>query len=144
MQIDRLGRFALIAVLLAAGAEGQVAAETCGTIASPDGQYRASLTLAGDGASPRTIVFLCDLRFNCDTVFVAPQDARLGLQWRDRDLTIYADAGTMPVTGSLHHSGKGRPAVGLSVAHAPPPASALRLDLASCRVEPIITATPPR
>ena len=143
MSIVQMYRFfALACVAMAPTAAGAgVKADHCGSIVSSNGEYRASFTLVR-AANPdaRTIrVFLCDRSYNCDTVFEAPHDAKVSMQWRSNaELAVLSGSGSLVTPGTIDSVAKGRPPVRiLTQVDELEGASGMRLDFAasSCRVE---------
>jgi hypothetical protein len=146
----RLTGAALATVAMTGGATAaRATGEHCGSISSGDGRHVANFTLVENPIpSARTItVFLCDRMFNCDTVFVAPRTASVGLQWRTNgDLVIRSRQGSLLSAQASSHSGTGRPPVRVLLerrALAPEPARGRELSFAArtCRTEPPVVTT---
>lgn len=134
--------------IMPSGASAAVKADHCDSITSSDGRYRASFTLVRN-ANPaaRTIrVFLCDRSNNCDTVFEAPRDAKVSMQWRSGgDLAVLASSGALLAPGTFDSIAKGRPPVRIVTQvdeMNASPGHRLEFDASRCRVEaPIASAT---
>jgi hypothetical protein len=143
----------LIANVIAPGTAiyERVTADGCGRIVSRDGAYAANFTLVRNKVPrARTItVYLCDRWYNCDTVFTAPRNARVAMEWRgNTDLAIIANGGWVVAASARLHSGSGRPPVRVRVERRRVPATTAGIvfDPGICRVVWPVTSTqvPPR
>jgi hypothetical protein len=133
--------------IMPSAASAVVKADHCDSITSSDGRYRASFTLVRNSdPTARTIrIFLCDRSNNCDTVFEAPRDAKVSMQWRSSgNLAVLATRGALVAPGTFDSIAKGRPPVRIVTWIDDTDGSpGKKLDFAAgrCRVEAPIAST---